>query len=956
MALIYCPECKKQISDRAEYCPHCGLPKTYFAPTSDQEKVISAEEIEENPKPNKNYKIIRNMLIAFDRDFAHIFNTQKYISSSSANAFYNSYINYVNILKNPLAKQFIINNSARIGFNVDQCNRFVSAMDNFYEKVDRFNESYISQMLIEHKEYFDNILLSVDPNVKLDEEQRRAVITDDDYCLLIAGAGAGKTTTMAAKVKYLVEKLGVEPQDIIVISYTNKAIDELKERINDKLKIPVKVSTFHSFGYEILRRSNDSPPMINSKSYSIIFEILEKKIFNNKRLLSNLVKFLGFYFDMPEDIFNFNSLADYCTYKANLEFETIKSRLGEYIKTVSNLRTKKTRTITGEFLRSAQEVQIANFLYLNNIDYEYEKPYKYPMQGAKKLYTPDFYLKQGENECYIEHFGITENFQSDLYNKGQMNQYVRRIVDKRKLHMKNGTSLIQTWSKYNDNLPLLEHLEKELIKQGFVLKPRDDEEVYRKLTETGKDKYVFKLIMFMIEFTEKYKGCGYDEAGFAVLRNKTDNVRSRLFLDIAEEVYLYYQNKLRSNNQIDFSDMINDAEKILREMSQSNNKPSYKYIIIDEFQDIARQRFNLTKSLVDVTGARVVAVGDDWQSIYAFAGSDITLFQKFLELMGQGKEMQITHTYRNSQELIDIAGGFVQKNPSQIKKRLLSPKHLENPVVVKCFDDTNNYRRNWIAMIEETVGDIVAEYGSNTSILMIGRYNFDMNYIVRSGKFSEIKKDQLKCLKYPKAKITFLTAHSSKGLGFDNVILVNMLEAKFGFPSQLEDDPIMKLVTYNDNTVPYAEERRLFYVALTRTKNRVYMITPQKRPSRFVVELIRDFKVPHDERINMEIVERYTLKCPVCGSPLKYENNKNYGISLYMCTNEPELCDFMTNDKLAPNDIYKCPKCVDGYMVVKKSSKDDNRFYGCTNYDRSKIGCRNVAKIINHFEDEKSAF
>lgn len=274
MALIYCPECKKQISDKADYCPHCGLPKRYFAQQHDQAKPVTVKKDDETP--NTSYKIIRNMLIAFDRDYTGMFNIQKYITSSSAKYFYDTYCRYVEVLKSPLAKQFISNNALRFGFNIDQCNRFVSAMEGFYERVDRFNEALINQKLLDHKEYFDNILKLVDPNVNLDEEQRRAVLTDDDYCLLIAGAGAGKTTTMAAKVKYLVEKQGVAPQDIIVISYTNKAIDELKERINDKLKIPVKISTFHSFGYEILRKSNDTPPVVNYRSYSIIFEILEK--------------------------------------------------------------------------------------------------------------------------------------------------------------------------------------------------------------------------------------------------------------------------------------------------------------------------------------------------------------------------------------------------------------------------------------------------------------------------------------------------------------------------------------------------------------------------------------------------------------------------------------------------------------------------------------------------------
>lgn len=707
MALIYCPECKRQISDKAESCPNCGLPSKYFTPQNEAPVLLQDEE---SLIPKADYKTLRNMLISFEQDYPNIFRTQKYISSSKAKDFYNTYQYYLDVLKDPMVKQYIANKSAFIGFNAEQCGQFISLMDGFFEKVDNFNEKYIAEQLLKNEDYFDNILKDVDPNVKLDNEQRRAVLTDDDYCLLVAGAGAGKTTTMAAKVKYLVEKQGVVPQDIIVISYTNKAIAELKERINEKLKIPVKVCTFHSFGYEILRKTSEKPPSVNFRSYDIIFDYLEKKVFDNKRLLKNLVKFLGYYFDIPEDIFNFQSLNDYSEYKASLDYETIKSRLGEYIKEITHKRSKKIRTITGEFLRSMQEVQIANFLYLNSIDYEYEKPYIRPMPNSGKMYTPDFYITQGENQCYLEHFGITENYQSEIYPKPQLEKYIKRIIDKRKLHKQNETNLIQTWCQYNDGRSLIEHLEEELIKNGFLLIPRDDEEVYKKLTYTGRDKYVFKLIMFMIEFLEKYKTIGYDEAGFDVLRKKTKNVRSRMFLDIAEEVYQYYQGVLYKTNQIDFSDMINDAEKILREMSQSNYKPSYKYIIIDEFQDIARQRFNLTRSLVDVTGAKVVAVGDDWQSIYAFAGSDITLFQRFLELMGDGKEMQITHTYRNSQELIDIAGNFVQQNPTQIKKRLISPKRIKDPISVISYDDTQDYRKNWVKAIVEAVGRVVAEY------------------------------------------------------------------------------------------------------------------------------------------------------------------------------------------------------------------------------------------------------
>ena len=238
----------------------------------------------------------------------------------------------------------------------------------------------------------------------------------------------------------------------------------------------------------------------------------------------------------------------------------------------------------------------------------------------------------------------------------------------------------------------------------------------------------------MMKFIEQYKTTGYDGGGFSILRERTDNPRTLLFLDIAEQVYHHYQSVLKQRNQIDFADMINDAHFYLQEIERQNIVLPYKYIIIDEFQDIARQRFNLTKRLSQITQAKVVAVGDDWQSIYAFSGSDITLFTRFLELMGAGTELKITHTYRNSQELIDIAGGFVQRNSSQIRKQLISPKHLENPIVLEVFDDSVKPMEQLANTIEHIIGEIISEYGERSSILLIGRYNYDMYKLYRTNR------------------------------------------------------------------------------------------------------------------------------------------------------------------------------------------------------------------------------
>ena len=935
MALIKCPECQNSISDKAAKCPHCGLPAEYF----------DAQSADSNKNNDIDYKSISNIIISFDKDYIDLFSDSHYISHREQDYMHSTYGEYYVSLKNKLIFQYVCNNASALRIDIDSLKRFLRKMHTLDESIVTHNEEYIERTLVSEKEYFDNILAEIDPKIRLDDEQRRAVVTDDDYCLLVAGAGAGKTTTMAAKVKYLVEKKHVNPEEIMVISYTKKAIGELIDRINKGLKIPAKICTFHKFAFDIVKRFSVEPPEINFSSYQIVFDMLEKSIFSNKQLMRNLVLFLGYYFDLTEDVFKFDNLNQFHLYKAEQDFETLKSGLGEYIKKVEQQRSKRVKTITGEFLRSVQEVQIANFLYLNGLDYEYERVYPYESPSKNKKYTPDFYITQGEHTAWLEHYALTESGYSNVFTPQQLAVYKKAIRDKRTLHSGYKTTLIETWSLYKDRRPLMDHLKEALENEGFQLKPRNLEEVYKKIVETGKDKYIIKLILFMMNFIEQYKTTGYDEAGFEILRKKTDNPRTLLFLDIAEEVYHHYQNVLKQSNQIDFADMINDAHFYLQEIERQHIEMPYKYIIIDEFQDIARQRFNLTKRLSEITKAKVVAVGDDWQSIYAFSGSDITLFTRFLELMGAGTELKITHTYRNSQELIDIAGGFVQKNSAQIRKQLISPKHLENPVVIEAFDDSVKPMKALAEKVEEIIGKIIAEYGEKSSILLIGRYNYDMYKLYKVGAFTELPNNRVKSEKYPNADITFMTAHSSKGLGYDNVILINMFEGKFGFPCQIEDDPIMKLVMHEDRSMPFAEERRLFYVAMTRTKNRVYIATPKHKPSRFLVELIKDYNLPYDEGINMHVVDLFNLRCPICGFPLKYEFNKNYGLNLWICTNDSEVCDFMTNDKVHKHDIFKCPKCSDGYMIVKMNPKNQDVFYGCTNYFSDTNKCTNMIPL-----------
>lgn len=800
------------------------------------------------------------------------------------------------------------------------------------------NDRVLENGLKIYKEYFDAILRSLDQNISLDEEQRRAILADDDICLLIAGAGSGKTTTLAAKIKYLVEKKGVDPSEILVFSFMKKAVDELKERVNIILDIPAEIRTFHSFGYSIIRADLDEPPQLCFSEYGRLNEIIKVKVFSDRDLLEKILFFWGYYFDLPDGFFKQDSIDQFHQMRRNRDYGSMKTYVENRVSDLQNKPSRSKQSLAGEFLRSSEEVHIANYLYLNGFNYEYERVYPFPMPGSRKKYTPDFFIRQDGKEAYLEHFGLDENGNNDRFSKEDLEKYRRNIIIKREHHIKNGTLLLETRSLYNDGRDLIEHLKEVLTENGFVPRPPDLKDVYDKILNNSNDKYVWRFVEFTKRFIERFKVSGKGKEDFDALRNKISDSRICLFLDIAEDIYDSYQDALRERNEVDFADMINDAVKQLTEMKENSQKLPYKYVIIDEFQDVAKQRFELIKRISEVTDAKIIAVGDDWQSIYAFAGSDVTLFTKFRELMGGGTELKITHTYRNSQELIDIAGNFVQRNPGQITKKLISDKSLKDPIKVISVDGRKNgFMKTLSASLSDTVGEIVEEYGKESSILILSRYNFDKKNLIKLGDFDECGETKIRCNKHPDADIDFLTVHRSKGLGYDNVIIINLSEGKYGFPSQIEDDPIMHLVTYRDEDIEFAEERRLFYVALTRTKNRVYIFAPNDNPSRFLTELFTDHGVEKPEGMREAAATQKRDRCKYCGYPLKHEFNKPYARNLYVCTNDPEVCGCITNNHTYPYAIRKCPNCDDGYLIVRE--KDNDVFYGCTTYKHDGSGC-----------------
>ena len=669
------------------------------------------------------------------------------------------------------------------------------------------NQIYIKENLIKQKEYFDNMFSTIDSNIKLDEEQRKIILTDEDYVMVIAGAGSGKTTTISAKVNYLIEKKKIKDEEIMVISFTNKAVKELNERINKDFKHNVKIVTFHKFGYEIIKNNATNPPKIIKNNTEIIKKYIEKELINNEKKLKQFLNLYIYYFDISEEYQIFKNFDEYNKYKNKQKYPTLKNKI-EYINNTIKEQQNNNKTINNEHVKNLNEALIANFLYMNNITYKYQQSYPY-----LETYQPDFTIYQNDKICYIEYFNM---------NKINKFKYEKNIKMIRNIHKKYKTNIIEIY----DN-QIIETLKQELENKKIKLKERKTIEIFNKLIKENQDITYKKIINFCNTFINLFKSKGYEYKDFDKIQ--TNNTRTKIFIQFIKELYQYYQKQLERNNQIDFDDMINKANKIIT--TNKNIHLQYKYIIIDEYQDISDCRFKLIKNISEKTKSKIMVVGDDWQCIYSFAASNINLFTNFKNNVDYCEILKITKTYRNSKELINIAGKFIQQNKNQIRKNLISNKTLKYPITIL------KYKNKKIKQaLHQTLEYIINKYGEEKNILILGRYTFDKNKIIDNKTIIE-QNTKIIYKKYEKVKIEFMTIHSSKGLGYDNIIIINTLNDILGFPSKIKTDPILEQLITKDENIKYAEERRLFYVALTRTKNEVIILTPKYNSSIFIKEI-----------------------------------------------------------------------------------------------------------------------
>lgn len=772
-----------------------------------------------------------------------------------------------------------------------------------YLIIDKHNKDFINNHIKD--EIFDNI------NSKcLDLEQRRAILTDDKSNLVVAGAGSGKTLTICGKVKYLIERLNVPAEKILLLSYSKKSATDLENKVH-LIDNNLKVNTFHALGLEILNQASGKKQTVDDNFKAVLERYFSKYLFTNMKDLQLVLMYYALYLN-SDNHKSYSNVGEI--------YEDLKRENYLTLKNQVELNNSKRETLQKELVKSKEELSIANFLYINGINYEYESTYKEENTATsqKRQYTPDFYLP--DYKIYYEHYGVNEKGEAVQYKAEEAIEYVKSMEWKRALHIKNHTTCIETYSYEYHNGTLFTNLEKRLKEHGVIFKPLTGEDILNTMESIYNGQSFKSLINLITTFISLYKA-KYDNAKYFDILQKNkelsgfEKTRAKYFIDICRSVYNYYIEHLSNEGKIDFDDMILKSTELLDKVSDFK----YQYIIVDEFQDISMSRMKFLRKLVSKNNSKIFAVGDDWQAIYRFTGCDVSLFTNFDKNFAGTSKSFLTSTHRNSQELQDIAGPFIMANPEQYKKQIKSEKHLVRPVKIAYFE--NNQKSSVFIKILEVIYNL----DNHAKILLLGRNNNDINSLF-SLEFNR-EKNKLIARNYPTLNITFSTVHSAKGLEEDYAIIINGDGDKYGFPNKMEDDPLLNLVLGTKSSYEFAEERRLFYVALTRTKYYTYILVNSSNPSIFVEE-IKDKCEVINQVLNNNVCEN--LFCPKCKSGHLIKRNHE-GRAFLGCSNFP-YCDYTNNEVNQVVKYHKiCPICGN-YMVIRRGKY--GYFWGCSSYPK----------------------
>ncbi|TFC69338.1 UvrD-helicase domain-containing protein [Cryobacterium sp. TMT2-4] len=704
--------------------------------------------------------------------------------------------------------------------------------DDLPEFVAAQNERHLAAELDDCQDFFDTVEKS-----PLTPEQARAVVCFDNRMLVVAAAGSGKTSTMVAKAGYALHRNLIPADKILMLAFNNAAAKELGARTQERLAPlgldagKVVAKTFHAFGLEIIGKATGRKPSLapwlegggDIKQLGRIVDVLRA---TNPP------------FRLHWDFFRAVLARDYPDPDAEL---------GETDKPPAF------RTAQGEQVRSTGERMIADWLYFNSVEYVYERSYEVDTADSEhRQYHPDFYYPQ--IDAYHEHWAVDENGQAPEEFVG----YLDGMQWKRETHRRHGTTLLETTRAQLWSGEGLSHLEKELTERGIRLQA-NPERLLAGQTPTDYGRLLQTFRSFLTH--AKSNRLSDDQLRQRLEEQSHGEVRFRdaAFLRLFAPIRREWDKKLAAEGCIDFEDMLNLSADHLE---AGDWESPYELVMVDEFQDASHARARLTRGLVAQPGCHLFAVGDDWQSINRFAGADLSVMTDFEHLFGPSEVLRLERTFRFPQSIADVSSRFVLQNPTQLIKRVVSSTPEFPPTIGAVSVDTDKavkaaiHHRLKALHTQIARGRIPQPVGVKVTVFVLGRYRHQSDCLPDCRDLADL------------LDVEFMTIHASKGAEADYIVIPGMVSGKWGFPSTIPNDPVLRMAMPAAEDFKRAEERRLFYVAMTRARRGVLLVTVKNRESPFLMELIRDHGIVRTNAIG-EALD--STVCPRCGRAFMVE-------------------------------------------------------------------------------------
>ncbi len=657
------------------------------------------------------------------------------------------------------------------------------------------NDRFIQRAIADHSKLLVEEL-------GLDIFQQDATVRDDERNLVIAAAGSGKTRTLIARIRYLLEQ-GIAPTSILAVTFTNKATEEMQDRLKhmgvalaDQDRGGVTVSTLHALGKRVVQASMSEPISVADEFWtdSLVAATLHDARTNRNSKLAYLYLNAIIHFYRDKDERAPNTPVD-LTY----------------------------RTLQGEHVRSIGERIIADFLFTHHIPYKYEAKASWAEVGAMRdAYHPDFALQTG---AYIEYWGVNRAGDVPAGWATSSTAYRQRMAWKRDQFHRQEKMLIEFFDYERVEGSLDAVLQARLTGAGLTVHPMTLDELQKVI---GNTKYIGDAIeRLLVQFIANARSLRLKPAEILKrLGHATPRVYHFGLLGVA--VLERYEVELASQDRVDFADMLHRAADALER--GTNPLPNFKHILVDEFQDTSSAMARFLKTLLSANSANLFAVGDDWQAIYGFAGGDVDHILNFESHFGPASTAVLNVNYRSPGAIVEAGSALIAHNSNQISKQIVvsSRDRGEAYVHIAADDDSE--------MVAATVRLIQSERkraGSDKDILVLSRTKHLLERVREACQANRISVANIE-RNIPGVRV--LSAHKAKGLEAKTVIIVNVSDHLFGFPSKVENPDVLgpvRMSSGNDE----AEERRLFYVAITRAMQCLHLVVRQGHPSPYLAEI-----------------------------------------------------------------------------------------------------------------------